>query len=111
MAVTIKTLIDKNKSAYDAKFFIESLSLSYTLINKALKQIVKDEFDIELIDQKIKTADLVSQLKKELDTHPTLKSKVSKYCFEKSRVRGMRALKLSCICPIFKRIIWLKVNK
>ena len=43
MATTIKLLIEKNKSAFDSKFFIESLSLSYILVNKALKQIVKDE--------------------------------------------------------------------
>ena len=66
MAITIKTLIDKNKKAFDSKFFIESLNLSYILINKALKQIVKDEFNIELIDQKVKTSSLVSQIKKEL---------------------------------------------
>jgi hypothetical protein len=32
MAITIKQLIDKNKSAYDAAFFIESINLSYVLI-------------------------------------------------------------------------------
>lgn len=78
MAVTIKALIDKNKMAYDAKFFIESLSLSYILINKALKQIVKDEFQTEQIDQKIKTTELVSLLKKEVVKNQNLKIKLTK---------------------------------
>ena len=43
MAITIKQLIDNNKKAFDAGFFIESINLSYILLNKALKQIVKDE--------------------------------------------------------------------
>ena len=47
MAVTIKQLIDKNKKAFDDKHFIESINLSYILVNKALKQIVKDEFKQE----------------------------------------------------------------
>ena len=78
MAITIKYLIDQNKKAYDAKYYIESLSLSYILINKALKQIVKDEFNIELIDQKVKTNSLVSQIKKELALNIALKTKVTK---------------------------------
>jgi len=78
MAITIKTLIDKNKKAFDSKYFIESLNLSYILINKALKQIVKDDLNIELIDQKVKTSLLVSQIKKELVLNPSLKSKITK---------------------------------
>lgn len=78
MAVTIKQLIDKNKKAYDNAFFIESINLSYILINKALKQIVKDDLHQEHIDQKIKTSNLISHIKKELDTNPALKTKVSK---------------------------------
>jgi hypothetical protein len=78
MAVTIKQLIDKNKKAYDSTFFIESINLSYILINKALKQIVKDDLHQEHIDQKIKTSNLISHIKKELDTNPAIKTKVSK---------------------------------
>jgi len=132
MAVTIKTLIDKNKSAYDAKFFIESLSLSYILINKALKQIVKDEFDIELIDQKIKTVDLVRQLKKELAAHPTLKSKVSKklvkdislfldlykllhkelkFQFPEKKIQDAATLGINCIIILNTSLVKIKNNK
>jgi hypothetical protein len=132
MAVTIKTLIDKNKSAYDGKFFIESLSLSYILINKALKQIVKDEFEIELIDQKIKTVDLVGQLKKELAVHPTLKSKVSKklvkdislfldlykllhkelkFQFPEKKIQDAATLGINCIVILNTSLVKIKNNK
>ena len=63
MAVTIKQLIDKNKKAFDDKHFIESINLSYILVNKALKQIVKDEFKQEVIEQKIKTSNLINHIK------------------------------------------------
>ena len=54
MATTIKQLSDKNKKAFDNSYYIEALSLSYILINKALKQIIKDELPQEIVDQKTK---------------------------------------------------------
>jgi len=78
MAITIKQLIDKNKKAFDNSYFIESTNLSYILINKALKQIVKDELKQEVIEQKIKTSNLINHIKKELTSNPALKNKVSK---------------------------------
>lgn len=78
MAITIKQLLDKNKSSFDNGFFIETLSLSYILINKALKQIVKEDLKLQVIDQKIKTGNLISLIKKNIDTNPVLKKKVSK---------------------------------
>jgi hypothetical protein len=78
MSVTIKLLIDKNKKAFDNGYLIESTNLSYILINKALKQIVKDELKQELIEQKIKTPNLISHIKIALDANPVLKTKVSK---------------------------------
>ena len=78
MATTIKQLITNNKQAFDHSYFIESISLSYILINKALKQILKDELKQEAIDPKIKTSILISLIKKELETNPGLKTKVSK---------------------------------
>lgn len=78
MAITIKQLIDKNKQAFDQGFFIESLNLSFILVNKALKQIVKEELKQEVLDQKIKTASLISCIKKELENNSILKKKVSK---------------------------------
>ena len=52
--MTIKQLIDNNKKAFDDNYFIESINLSYILLNKALKQIVKDELKQEDIKKKIK---------------------------------------------------------
>ncbi len=78
MATTIKHLINKNKQAFDNDYFIESIHLSYILINKALKQIVKDELKQELIDQKIKISTLLSCIKKEHQVNPNLKTKLSK---------------------------------
>ena len=53
MAVTIKQLIEKNKKAFDNSYFIESINLSYILINKVLKKIVKDDLMLDVIDQQI----------------------------------------------------------
>jgi hypothetical protein len=78
MATTIKQLIDKNKKAFDDSYFIESINLSYILINKALKQIVKEELKQDIIENKIKTANLISHVKKEFLQNPFLKNKLSK---------------------------------
>lgn len=78
MATTIKQLLDKNKKSFDNQCFIESINLSYILINKALKQIVKDELNQEVIEQKIKTSNLINHIKKEFIANPALKSKLSK---------------------------------
>ena len=78
MATTIKQLLDKNKKSFDNKYFIESINLSYILINKALKQIVKDELHQEVIEQKIKTSNLINHIKKEFVANPALKTKLSK---------------------------------
>ena len=78
MAITIKQLLDKNKKSFDSQCFIESINLSYILINKALKQIVKDELNQEVIEQKIKTSNLINHIKKEFIANPALKSKLSK---------------------------------
>ncbi|MBP8033250.1 MAG: hypothetical protein KAZ71_01565 [Bacteroidia bacterium] len=78
MATTIKQLIDKNKTAFDNSYFIESINLSYVLINKALKQIVKEELKQEIIENKIKTSNLISHIKKEFLSNPSLKTKLSK---------------------------------
>lgn len=78
MATTIKSLIDKNKKAFDNYFLMESLSLSYVLINKALKQIIKDELKQEIIDNKIKTSNLISHIKKAYISDPSIKLKIPK---------------------------------
>jgi hypothetical protein len=78
MAITIKQLLEKNKKSFDNSYFIESINLSYILINKALKQIVKDELNQEVIEQKIKTSNLINHIKKEFTLNPSLKTKLSK---------------------------------
>lgn len=78
MPYTIKQLIEKNKKAFDSGFFIESLNLSFILINKGLKQFVKDELKQETIEQKSKIAGLVSLIKKSLEEQPQLKTRISK---------------------------------
>jgi len=82
MAVTIKQLIDKNKQAFDQLFYVESINLTYILINKALKQIIKDELNQEVIEQKIKTSNLISHIRKAFDVNPGLKSKLPKKAFK-----------------------------
>ena len=78
MATTIKQLLDKNKKAFDNAYYVETLSLSYILINKALKQIIKDELPQEIIDQKTKTSSLIKFIKKEIISNPTIKTKLTK---------------------------------
>lgn len=77
MALTIKQLIEKNKKAFDSNHLIESINLSYILINKALKQIVKDDLRHEVIDTKIKTTLLIKFIKKHLKPNPEIKIKLS----------------------------------
>jgi hypothetical protein len=76
--MTIKQLLDKNKASFDSGFYIETLNLSFILINKALKQIVKEDLKLQVLDQKIKTSNLISLIKKNIDSNPLLKKKVSK---------------------------------
>lgn len=78
MATTITSLIQKNKKAYDEGFLIESLSLSYILINKALKQIIKNDLQQEVLNQKTKTSFLLSYIRKELHNNPNVKASISK---------------------------------
>src|ERR1700752_626201 len=75
---TIKQLIQKNKEAFDNGYFIESISLTYILINKAVKQLVKEELQQELMDQKIKTSFLLKFIKKNHLDVPGLKTKLPK---------------------------------
>ena len=132
MAVTIKQLIEKNKKGFDNGYFIESINLSYVLLNKALKQIVKDELQQEIIDQKIKTSNLISHIKKELDSNPTLKTKVSKkvikdielfidlyktiakelkYQYPEKKIIETAQLGINCIIILNTSLVKIKNNK
>ncbi len=132
MSVTIKQLIDKNKEAFDKGFFIESINLSYILINKAIKQIVKEELKQDEIDQKIKTTSLISHIKKELVTSITLKRKVSKkvikdielfiklykeigkelkFQFPEKKICDSSQLGINCIVILNTNLVKIKNNK
>lgn len=75
---TIKQLIELNKKAFDSGFYIESCNLSLILINKALKQVITDDFKQEVINQKIKTNLLIKHIKTEINSGGVFKTKVSK---------------------------------
>lgn len=132
MPVTIKQLIDKNKSAFDSGFYIESLSLTYILINKGLKQIIKDDLALEMLDQKIKTSNLITHIKKELEANPSIKTKISKkvikdlklfitlykaiirelkYQFPEKKIKDTAQLGINCISILNTTLIKIKYNK
>lgn len=132
MATTIKQLIDKNKKAFDNSYFIESINLSYVLLNKALKQIVKDELQQEVIENKIKTSNLISHIKKEFVSNPTLKTKLSKkvvkdielfislyktiskelkYQYPEKKITETAQLGINCIVILNTSLLKIKNNK
>lgn len=132
MAVTIKQLIDKNKKAFDNAYLIESINLSYILINKALKQIVKDELLQKIIENKIKISNLISHIKKELINNPALKTKVSKkvikdielfiflykainkelkYQYPEKKIEDAAKLGINCIIILNTSLVKIKNNK
>lgn len=132
MAITIKQLIDKNKKAFDDNYFIESINLSYILLNKALKQIVKDELKQEVIEQKIKTSNLINHIKKEFVLNPALKTKLSKkvvkdielfvelyksigkelkYQYPEKKISETCQLGINCIVILNTSLVKIKNNK
>lgn len=132
MATTIKQLITNNKQAFDHSYLIESISLSYILINKALKQIVKDELKEDAVDPKIKTSSLISRIKKELETNPGLKPKISKkvlkdislfillyktihkelkYQYPEKKITETAQLGINCIVILNTSLLKIKNNK
>ncbi len=132
MAVTVKTLIDKNKKAFDAGFYIESISLSYILINKALKQIVKHDLKQDSIDHKIKTSNLIRFIKMEVASNPTLKVTISKkvmkdillfntlykaiqkeikYQFPEKKIADTSRLGINCLVILNTSLVKIKNNK
>lgn len=132
MAITIKQLIDKNKSAHDAAFYIESINLSYVLINKALKQIVKEDLKLQLLDQKIKTSNLIGLIKKNTSENPLLKKKVSnklikdlklfitlyktitkelKFQYPEKKIVDSAKLGIDCIIILNTTLVKIKNNK
>jgi hypothetical protein len=132
MAVTIKQLIDKNKSSFDNGYFLESINLSYILLNKALKQIIKDELNQELVDNKIKTSVIIRHIKSELISNPAFKIKLSKkvvkdidlfiklyksilselkYQYPEKKITDTAQLGINCIVILNTSLIKIKHNK
>ncbi len=132
MTTTIKQLIEKNKKAFDNSYFIESINLSYVLLNKALKQIVKDELKQEAIENKIKTSNLISHIKKEFTANPSLKTKLSKkvvkdielfvslykaiskelkYQYPEKKITETAQLGINCIVILNTSLLKIKNNK
>ena len=132
MSPIIKQLIDQNKKAFDTNYFIESLNLSYILINKAMKQIVKDDLKHDIIENKIKTTNLINHIKKEFDTNPALKTKLSKkavkdielfttlyktinkelkYQYPEKKITETAQLGINCIVILNTSLLKIKNNK
>lgn len=129
---TIKYLIQKNKEAFDNDYFIESISLTYILINKAVKQIVKEELQQELMDQKIKTSFLLKFIKKNHVDVPGLKTKLPKkiikdiehfitlykeinqelkFQLPEKKIKDTAQLGLNCIVMLNTSLLKIKNNK
>lgn len=132
MTTTIKQLIEKNKKAFDNGYFIESINLSYVLINKALKQIVKEDLKQEVIENKIKTSNLINHIKNQLLSNPQLKTKVSKkvlkdielfielyktitkelkYQYPEKKITETSQLGINCIVILNTSLLKIKNNK
>ena len=128
----IKQLIEQNKKAFDTKYFIESINLSYILINKAIKQIVKDDLKHEIIDNKIKTSHLITHIKREFEVNPSIKTKLSKkavkdielftdlyksinrelkYQYPEKKITETAQLGINCIVILNTSLLKIKNNK
>ena len=77
MALSIKELIEKNKSAYKHQYYIESVNLSYGLITKALKQIISEE-KIQADVSRMKLSDCIKVFKQHYAASPEFKKKLKK---------------------------------
>lgn len=81
MALNIKQLIEKNKTAYKHQYYIESVNLSYGLITKALKQIIAEE-KIPLENPRMKLSDCIKVFKAHYNTSPVFKRKLKKAVYK-----------------------------
>ncbi len=81
MALSIKQLVEKNKSAYKQQYYIESVNLSYGLITKALKQIISEE-KISSGEERMKLSDCIKIFKQHYITSPVFKKKLKKTVYK-----------------------------
>jgi hypothetical protein len=82
MALTIIDLINKNKAAYKHQYYIESVSLSYTLITKVLKQIIIEE-KLSTGVAKMKLSDCIKLLKPKYRVSPLFTKRLKKSVFKR----------------------------
>lgn len=81
MALRIKELVEKNKSAYKNHYYIESVNLSYSLITKALKQIITEE-KIATGTTRMKLSDCIKVFKEHYSKSPVFKRKLKKNVYK-----------------------------
>lgn len=62
-------------------YFIESMHLSHVLINKALKQVIKEEYEKFKINGKYKMSQLTKVLEEAYAVNPGIKKKLKKNVF------------------------------
>jgi len=82
MALQIKDLINRNKSAYKHQYYIESVSLSYTLISKVLKQIIAEE-KISNQASRLKLSDCLKLIKPQYDKNPLFTKRLKKSTYKR----------------------------
>lgn len=132
MTYTIKQIIDKNKKAFDSGYFIESINLSYILINKALKQVVTDDFKEDIVNPKIKTNILIKHIREVLNHNDVLKTKISKcslkdisqfislyksiskelkYQYPEKKIADTATLGINCVIVLNTSLIKIKNNR
>jgi len=80
MALTLKDLLQKNKTAYKQQYYIESVYLSNTLITKVLKQIVAEE-KIQSSASRLKLSETLKLLKPKYTDSPFFTKKLKKSVF------------------------------
>ena len=77
MALTIKDLIQKNKTAHKQHFYIESVYLSYNLLGKVLRQVLLEE---KLLGSKgkAKLSEYIKAVKTQYDVSPAFSQKIKR---------------------------------
>jgi len=80
MALSIKDLIHKNKTAHKQHYYIESIFLSYNLLSKALRRFVQEE---KLVHSaaRLKLSDYIKVIKPKYNS-PAFNKKLKKSSFK-----------------------------
>ncbi len=81
MALSTKDLLIKNQTAFKHNFYIESVYLSYSLINRELKHIIQKE-KIAQSTHQMKLSDAIKQMKIVYEKNPLFTKKLKKSIFK-----------------------------